>query len=547
LAVGGPYGNPNNGTQFPANLQVDYIRAYATTAAPPVISQVSPAATADQLTLTGTAEGDSTVNIYEDRVLIGTAAASGTGAWSFTVGVPANGSHGFTATDSNAAHNTSTSSSALTVTVSVIQTDGSTSLIEVANQYFYLRASGGSSPALKYNGAAVTMGEFGSWKPIGAVQTASGYDVAWKNAGTGQYTVWTTETNGNYVGNLTGGAVSGTSYALESIESTFHQDLNGDGVIGPTATVIQTDGSTSLAEVGHLHFYLDGSSGIGPALRYNGTNFTVGEFGSWTPIGAVQTASGYDLAWKNTGSSQYTVWTTDSNGNYTGNLIGAVSATSTSLELLEPVFNQDLNGDGAIDLFAAPGTTLQISNALSGTSGSATIGTGATLELAAADSASITFASSTGSLRLDHSSTFTGEIFNFTGNGSLSGSDQLDLRDVHYSSVQDRYANGVLTVSDGSGDTAKLSFNGSYILANFKFASDGGGGTIVYDPPAPPINQNNNQAAGASSLAESFFGSNIALFANYIASAFVTAGHAGVTVTEALKSDQSLLCNPKHP
>ena len=44
-------------------------------------------------------------------------------------------------------------------------------------------------------------------------------------------------------------------------------------------------------------------------------------------------------------------------------------------------------------------------------------------------------------------------------------------------------ANGVLTVTDGSGDTAKLSFNGSYSLANFKFANDGSGGTIVYDPP----------------------------------------------------------------
>ena len=30
-----------------------------------------------------------------------------------------------------------------------------------------------------------------------------------------------------------------------------------------------------------------------------------------------------------------------------------------------------------------------------------------------------------------------------------------------------------------------MSFSGSYILANFDFASDGSGGTIVYDPPAP--------------------------------------------------------------
>ena len=51
--------------------------------------------------------------------------------------------------------------------------------------------------------------------------------------------------------------------------------------------------------------------------------------------------------------------------------------------------------------------------------------------------------------------------------------------------MHDSYANGVLTVTDGT-NTDALDFNGSYVLANFKFASDGNGGTIVYDPPATP-------------------------------------------------------------
>jgi len=38
-----------------------------------------------------------------------------------------------------------------------------------------------------------------------------------------------------------------------------------------------------------------------------------------------------------------------------------------------------------------------------------------------------------------------GRFFNFTGNGSLSGSDQIDLRDIHYGAIQDSYANGDLT------------------------------------------------------------------------------------------------------
>ena len=472
-------------------------------------------------------------------------------------------------------------------TATVIQTDGSTSLTEIANQ-FCLNNPNGSGPALRYLGNVVTVGEFGAWTPIGAIQTGSGYDVAWKNSASGQYTVWTTDSNGNYTGNLTGAAVSGTSYALESIEPVFQQDLNGDGHIGPTATVIQTDGSTSLTEIAN-QFCLNNPNGSGPALRYLGNVVTVGEFGAWTPIGAVQTASGYDVAWKDTATNQYTVWTTDSNGNYTGNNTGTVSGTNTVLESLESVFGQDLNGDRVVGIYAASGTTLQITSALAGTSGAATIGAGATLGLAAADSASVTFTSSTGMLLLDHSSTFSGTIFKFTGTGALSGSDQIDLKDIKYSSVHDSYANGVLTVTDGSGDAAKLTFNGSYTLANFKFASDGSSGTIVYDPPVTPSSgqntvapfgpsavigmdktlesmdlpgiafnaqstlgdlPNSNQAGGIPSVAEGIGNANIALLGNYMASMFAVASdnHGAITTLAevAQHNDQSLLSNPHH-
>ena len=92
---------------------------------------------------------------------------------------------------------------------------------------------------------------------------------------------------------------------------------------------------------------------------------------------------------------------------------------------------------------------MQISQPLSGASGAGTIGAGATLELATTDTATVTFTASTGMLKLDDPSTFTGEIFDFIGNGSLSGSDQIDLTGINYSTVQDSYANGTLTVTDG--------------------------------------------------------------------------------------------------
>ena len=253
--------------------------------------------------------------------------------------------------------------------------------------------------------------------------------------------------------------------------------------IGIPKVVIQTDGSTALTQVGNNYFLNNTGGGSGPELQYKGVAVTVGEFGTTTPIGAVQVSGGgYDVAWKDPVSGLYTAWSTDSNGNYLSNLIGTVSATSTALEALENTFQQDLNGDGIIGIYAAPGTTLQLSSPLSGPSGSATIGAGATLELAAANASSVTFAGSTGMLKLDSPSTFDGVIYNFTGNGTLSSSDQIDLKGINFNSVSDSYSNGVLTVTDGT-HSAALDFNGSFTLANFKFASDGSGGTILYDPP----------------------------------------------------------------
>ncbi len=84
----------------------------------------------------------------------------------------------------------------------------------------------------------------------------------------------------------------------------------------PHSDVIEAFGSTSLVEVGN-NFFLDSiSAGTGPELKYGGAPFVAGQFGAWTPIGAEQTSTGYEVAWKVAGTDQYTIWDTDSNGNY---------------------------------------------------------------------------------------------------------------------------------------------------------------------------------------------------------------------------------------
>src|SRR4029078_6731119 len=69
------------------------------------------------LTLTGTAEANATVKVYDGATLLGSAVANGAGAWSFTTAVLVDGAHSLTATATDAAGNTGVASSALTVTV----------------------------------------------------------------------------------------------------------------------------------------------------------------------------------------------------------------------------------------------------------------------------------------------------------------------------------------------------------------------------------------------------------------------------------------------
>ena len=191
------------------------------------------------------------------------------------------------------------------------------------------------------------MGQFGSLSPIGAEQTAGGYEVAWKAAGIDQYIVWNTDANGNYVSDT--GALSGTSLVLEAAEVSFHQDLNGDGRIGIAPTTIEAFGSTKL-DLAVSAYSLDPvSGGAGPSLKYHGVAVLPGQFGALAPIGAEQTASGYEVAWKVAGVDQYIVWNTDNNGNYVSDT-GACRERASRWKLLEISFHQDLNGDGRIGL-----------------------------------------------------------------------------------------------------------------------------------------------------------------------------------------------------
>jgi hypothetical protein len=105
-----------------------------------------------------------------------------------------------------------------------------------------------------------------------------------------------------------------------------------------------------------------------------------------------------------------------------------------------------------------------------------------TLDLNSAYAGNVAFAGSTGTLKLDNSSGFSGMV------AGMTGSDTIDFADISYATIQNPIysgtsAGGTLSVTDGS-HTANIALIGNYLASTFVASSDGHGGTSVVDPPA---------------------------------------------------------------
>ena len=114
-------------------MYVDYVRVWqqgsaSTSIAAPTVASFSPdsAVTGDgitntnTLTVTGTAAANSVVVLYDGTTWLGTASANSSGAWSFTTGALADGTHSFSATATDLQGDTSAASAALTVQVDTV-------------------------------------------------------------------------------------------------------------------------------------------------------------------------------------------------------------------------------------------------------------------------------------------------------------------------------------------------------------------------------------------------------------------------------------------
>jgi Ca2+-binding RTX toxin-like protein/20S proteasome alpha/beta subunit len=323
-------------------------------------------------------------------------------------------------------------------TTTTLESFGATKLTQFSNTYSMSPVAGGSGVQIKFNGAVVTAGQFGEWAPIGAEAIGGGYEVAWK-MGTDQYSVWNTDGNGNMTTNPTG-VVSGSSFALENLEGSFQQDLNGDSTPGLVATTLELFGATKLSQFGNTYVMSPVSGGAGLQIKFGGAVVTAGQFGAWNPIGAEAISGGYEIAWKQTGTSQYSIWLTDSNGNMTTNPTGVVAGSSSVLRAYEPSFHQDLNGDTVI-----------------GSMSPDTAGGSATLTMVTMGGSTHLVAGKLGTVSL-------------VGTGTLGGSSGLAITDL----------------SNGAGGSMNLAVMGDYMASSFVAPAGQSGGTILSAGPSQP-------------------------------------------------------------
>ena len=76
-------------------------------------------------------------------------------------------------------------------------------------------------------------------------------------SGADQYTVWSTDSQGNYLANATGRGVGLGPSSCRLFESSFAQDLNGNGQIGSAPRIVEAFGATRLTEVGGSVYLFD--------------------------------------------------------------------------------------------------------------------------------------------------------------------------------------------------------------------------------------------------------------------------------------------------
>lgn len=237
-------------------------------------------------TLSGTAEANAIVTIYDGTTVLGSVTASGTGAWSYTTSSLSNGTHPLSVTVKDAAGNVSSASATVSIIVDTVAPNASTLVItnDVTNTTV---PSGGSTndttPTLSgtaeagskvsiYDGSTLlgtaTAGSNGAWTFTTGVLTQGSHPIS----------VTVTDAAGNVSGSTS------ATVTIDTVSPAAVTNLVAANNNGSTAVTIPNNGSTNdntplltgSGEIGAKISVYDGATLLGTA--------TVGSNGTWSFI-----------------------------------------------------------------------------------------------------------------------------------------------------------------------------------------------------------------------------------------------------------------------
>ncbi|WP_052696984.1 Ig-like domain-containing protein [Pantoea sp. SM3] len=305
-------------------------------------------------TLTGTAEANAIVTVYDGTTVLGSTTASGTGAWSFVSPALSNGTHPLSVTVKDAAGNISPASTPVSVIVDTVAPNASTLVITNDNTNTTVPNGGStndSTPTLSgtaevgsivriYDGStlltSITVGASGNWT----------YTTAALSQGSHPISVTSTDAAGN-------------------ISATTSATVNIDTVI-PTITLVaaNNNGSTAVA-IGA------GTSTNDNTPAFSGTaeaNSVVKIFDGGVQIGSVTASSTGAWSWTSTtlteGAHTITATATDAAGN-----VSPAASTNFIVDTVVPntVTNLVVTNDNTSTVVPTGGSTNDNTPTLTGT------------------------------------------------------------------------------------------------------------------------------------------------------------------------------------
>jgi hypothetical protein len=282
------------------------------------------------VTLSGTAEANSTVTVFDGAATLGTATANGAGAWTYaTIDQLSVGSHALTAKATDSAGNVSAASSAMNVRITEFLSPTPDDLNGDGQSDILWRNNNGDTVLWNSTGSSgfsvEDLGVVGTSYQIAGVSDFNGdgkADVLWRNSN-GDTVLWNSAGSGGFSADDLG--VVGTSYQIAGVD-----DFNGDG----KADILwrNSNGDTVL-------WNSTGSSGFSVEdLGVVGTCYQIAGVGDFNGDGKA------DILWRNATNGDTVLWNSNGAGGFSTDDLGVVG---TGYQIAGV---GDFNGDGKSDI-----------------------------------------------------------------------------------------------------------------------------------------------------------------------------------------------------